>query len=129
MRSRGALIGITIAALAVHALGAAAPDWTVPDAPYRAVVQAQSAPQLEEGGYLIDLPEFGKTRPNASDAILTDAKGNAIPLAFVWNGKGRHMLLLARSPGTDVCYLYFGGDKTRAHPTWTPKVSLLLETR
>jgi TolA-binding protein len=106
---------------------AAAISWTIHDAPYRAVLQAE---KTSPNGIAITLPEFGQTLPDLSDAILTDAAGKIVPLAPVWRGEGQKALFLAQDmkPGADY-YLYFGGGKHRPVKTWTPQVSLLLETR
>lgn len=104
--------------------------WLVKDAPYRAVITLKEPPKVAECGVLIDLPEFGQMRADLADALLVDAKGQTQPLATVWRGEGRRALMLAKelNPGEVYC-VYFGGNALRAMRNWTPKISLLLETR
>ena len=68
--------------------------------------------------------------PVVSDAVLTDAKGQILPLAKVWRGEGQKACLLAQTlaAGQDY-YVYFGGNRARRQAPWTPHVSLFLETR
>jgi len=116
-----------IAAGSVHA----ADPWAVPDAPFRAVVRAtKDAPSTPENGYGIELPELGQTMPSMADIVLADAKGQLLPLAKVWRGEGQKVLLLAQTllPGQEY-YVYYGGNRQRRQVPWTPKVSLVLETR
>lgn len=104
--------------------------WLVRDAPYRAVITLKQPPKVAECGVLIDLPEFGHTRADLADVLLVGAKGEAQPLAAVWRGEGRRALMLAKElkPGENYS-VYFGGNAIRAMQSWTPKISLLLETR
>ncbi len=124
---------VLVAGLSIASAGAvrAADAWAVPDAPFRAVVHAtKQAPSVPENGYGIELPELGQTMPSAADVVLADAKGQLLPVAKVWRGEGQKVLLLAQSlaPGQDY-YVYYGGNRPRRAASWTPKVSLVLETR
>ena len=58
---------------------------------------------------------------------MVDASGNPVPVAVVWQAEGHDTLLLASGmqPGQDYS-LYIGGPRGA---TWTPKISLLFETR
>ena len=125
-------MAISLLALSLTALTAFAadPTWTFPDAPFRATVKAKAAPESPEAGVLIELPELGQTMPNAADVLLTDAKGAPLPCARVWRGEGLKVLLLAQTlPAGQDAYVYFGGNRPRRDTGWTPKTSLLLETR
>ena len=104
--------------------------WMVPDAPYRFPLKLLTAPEFPEAGVEINVPEFGQTRADLADLLLTDRDGNPQPLARIGRQTGGRILLLAQKlePNTPYC-LYFGGDKVRALPDWTPKTSLLMETR
>lgn len=105
--------------------------WTVADAPYRAVLRLGTLPRVPETGISIELPDLGLSRPDMADFLLTDSAGKALPLAKVATRLGGQVLLLAqempRKKGP--CFLYFGGGQTRNAPSWTPKLSLFLETR
>ena len=104
--------------------------WAVQDAPYRAVVRADSQTSSPETGYDIEIPEFGQTMANLGDCVLTDAEGKLVPLFPVWRGEGQRAIFLAREMKRRAdYYLYFGGGKPRRGETWQPKVSLLMETR
>ncbi|MCX6967828.1 MAG: tetratricopeptide repeat protein [Verrucomicrobia bacterium] len=106
------------------------PLWAVADAPYRVILKLAAAPEIPEAGIEINLPEFGQTRPDLGDLLLTDKDGNPQPLARIGRLTGGRIVLLAQKMEPDALYfLYFGGDKTRALPDWTPKISLLMETR
>ncbi|MEI8342364.1 MAG: hypothetical protein WCH43_12630 [Verrucomicrobiota bacterium] len=111
-------------------LHAADPSWLVRDAPFRAIVQLQDPPKVAEAGILIELPEFGQTRADLGDVVLVDDHGQPRALAKVWRGEGQSVLLLAQSlePGKEYG-LYFGGNAVRTGPGWSPKTSLLMETR
>ena len=114
----------------VFSATAADPSWTFPDAPFRATVKAKTAPENPEAGVLIEIPELGQAMPNAADVLLTDAKGALLPAARVWRGEGRKIFLLAQTlPAGQDAYVYFGGNRPRRDTGWTPKTSLLLETR
>jgi tetratricopeptide (TPR) repeat protein len=118
-------------AVVAGAAGIAAPkDWRVPDAPHRAVVRLEKAPESAESGILIELPETGAAREDLRDLVLVDAAGAPQPLSRVYRAPGQNILLLARSmtPGTDY-HLYFGGNRARISPDWQPKVGLMVETR
>ncbi|XHR29257.1 MAG: tetratricopeptide repeat protein [Chthoniobacteraceae bacterium] len=108
----------------------AAPNWAVYDAPYRIALKLKAAPQLPEAGIEINLPELGLTRPDLADALLTDKDGKPQPLARLGLRPGSRILLLAQTLTADTpYYLYFGGTQPRTSLTWSPKVSLLMETR
>src|SRR5882724_1688069 len=72
-------------------------SWAIPDAPFRAVVVGKDLPNLPEAGVLIQLPEFGQMLPELADVVLTDAKGQTLPVARVWRGEGQQALLLAQA--------------------------------
>lgn len=104
--------------------------WTVPDAPYRAVVTLRESPVNPEGGILINLRDFGQIRADMADVLLTDAQGLPLPIAKISSVAGSRTLLLAQNLNPKQDYLvYFGGDKKRNAPEWTPKTSLFMETR
>ena len=109
---------------------AADPSWTFPDAPFRATVKGKTAPENPDAGVLIEVPELGAAMPGATDAVLTDAKGALLPVARVWRGEGRKILLLAQTLAAgQEAFVYFGGGRPRRETGWTPKTGLLLETR
>jgi len=115
---------------ATGVFAAPTPPWTVADAPFRFMIKLLKAPELPEAGVEINVPEFGQTRADMSDLLLTDRDGTPQPLARIGRRTGGRILLLAQKLEPDMPYfLYFGGDKQRAIPDWTPKVSLLMETR
>ena len=85
-------------------------------------------PANPEAGTEIVVPALGVTvGVKGGDYALTDEAGNPVPVAKVWEAEGEHALLLAGGlqPGKDY-YLYIGGPKGSE---WSPKTSLLLETR
>lgn len=104
--------------------------WKIADAPYRVVIRQNTAPNTPEAGFEINLQEFGQTRPDLADLLLTDAKGSSLPLAKIGRRAGGRVVLLAQNlePKTPY-YLYFGGSAVRVSPLWVPKTSLLMETR
>jgi TolA-binding protein len=111
-------------------LSAADTSWLVADAPFRAALRLKEAPKIADAGILIDLPEFGQTRTDLGDVILVDDKGIVQPLAKIWHGEGGRVLLLAQTLDPEKSYgVYFGGNAVRTSPGWTPKTSLLMETR
>lgn len=104
--------------------------WMVKDAPWRAGITARETAPHPEAGYAIVLPEFGQTRVDMSDVLLTDTAGQAVPLATLYRHEGESVLLLAQQLETGKqYYLYFGGGVIRRGPGWTPKISLVMETR
>ena len=105
--------------------------WTVPDAPYRALVQWRNAPRNPETGVLIDIPELGLIRPDMADLVLTDIGGQVLPLAKVSTIHGGRVQVLGKDfdRRLDTRLLYFGGNRVRNAPTWTPRLSLYMETR
>jgi len=105
-------------------------EWAISDAPFRVAVRLTSAPSSPEAGIEINLPECGLTRTDLGDLLLTDRTGTPLPLAKISNRPGGRAIVLAQKlePSTQY-FLYFGGDKLRACPEWTPKVSLLMETK
>ena len=133
MTPRTFQIALLLVWLAATALAAPTPPpfpWMVADAPYRVMVKRIVAPELPEAGVEINLPEFGQTRADLADLLLTDRDGNPQPLAKIGRRTGGRILLLAQKLEPDTPYfLYFGGDKLRAIPDWSPKTSLLMETR
>ena len=106
------------------------PPWMVADAPYRIHVRLGTASELPEAGIVINIPGCNLTRPDLADVILTDRDGVPQPLAKIASRPGSRILLLAQKLEPEVPYfLYFGGGQVRTSPEWTPKVSLLMETR
>ena len=104
--------------------------WAVKDAPWRAVITAAQPPNQPYAGYAIVLPEFGQTRPDMADVLLTDDKGQPVPLAPIYRQQGDSLLLLAQKLDAGKQYaVYFGAGDPRSAPAWTPKTSLLMETR
>jgi tetratricopeptide (TPR) repeat protein len=124
------LLAVSVLASAQAAQEPPTAPWKIADAPYRVVVRQASEPNTPEAGFEITLPEFGQTRPDLADLLLTDAKGTPLPLAKIGRRTGGRVLLLAQKlePKTPY-YLYFGGGNVRVSPLWVPKVSLLMETR
>lgn len=103
--------------------------WAV-ESPYRAVVRGTSQPAAPECGVLIELPEFGQTMPAAEDVTLFDSAGRAVPVAMLWRGAGQRVLLLARELREGEEYhVYCGGTVARKARSWSPLVSLMVETR
>jgi tetratricopeptide (TPR) repeat protein len=122
------LAGVAFGLLCLAAMATAADaPWTVPDARVRAVLTLKEAPENPDAGTEIRVPDFGLAKPESAGYNLTDAAGKPVPVAVVWQGQGRDSLLLARDlqPGPSY-YLYIGGT---AGPAWTPKTSVLFETR
>jgi tetratricopeptide (TPR) repeat protein len=106
---------------------AANPPWALPDAPIRAAVKLQLAPQNPDAGLEIEVPDFGLVKPGFTGYSLLDAAGKPVPVAVVWQGQGQDTILLARDLQAEQAYeLYIGGQ---AGLTWSPKVSVLFETR
>ena len=126
--------GSFFSALAVALLTSNAPaatPWAIQDAPMRASFHAgRTDPTIPEAGWLLEVPELGITQPNMGDVVLTDAKGAQLPLAKVARMEAHKLLLLAQNltQGQDY-FVYYGGNRQRREVKWTPKVSLLLETR
>ena len=118
--------------LPIHDLRAADASWRVPDSPFRAEIRLKERDRsrMEDPGILIDLPEFGQTRDDMGDVVLVDGTGQPLPLAKIRRGEGQHLLLLAQSlePGKSY-HVYCGGNTVRTGPVWTPRTSLLMETR
>ena len=105
-------------------------SWACVGSPYRATIFLREAPLNPESGVLIELPEFGATRPDLEDLLLTDAAGTPQPLAKIRRVEGETILLLAHSLAEGKPYhLYFGGEIPKISPGWQPKISLLMETR
>ena len=101
--------------------------WAVKDARIRAELQLKEAPSDLETGTEIAVTDFGLTKPGTGAYSLMDAAGKPVPVSVVWQGQGKHALLLARDlQPAQTYYLYIGGTRG---PTWNPKTSLLLETR
>ena len=105
-------------------------EWVVKGAPFRAKIRLQEPPKNPEFGVLVELPDFGGSRADLADAVLVDSDGGAQPLAAIWRGSGQQAILLAKELAAGKDYaVYFGGKTDRQPRTWTPKTSLLLETR
>jgi len=104
--------------------------WLVNGAPFRATIRLLEPPQTADAGVAVELPDLGGNRADLADAVLFDPEGVAQPVAAVWRGAGQQAILLAKelAPGKDYA-VYFGGQTDRQPRTWTPKASLLLETR
>ena len=110
--------------------GAEAADapWAVKAAPYRVVVRLETPPTDAEVGTEIQVPDLGVAAgAKGGDYAMADSTGAPVPVAVVWQGEGQDTLLLANGlqSGQDY-YLYIGGPRGA---TWTPKTSLLFETR
>jgi len=105
-------------------------DWVIKGAPFRARIRLQEPPKYPDAGVAIELPDFGGSRADLADAVLVDSEGAPQPLAAIWRGAGQQAILLAKtlSAGKDYA-VYFGGQTAHQPRTWTPKTSLLLETR
>ena len=125
----------SVAWLAIMGTASAAPSqsaaaWSVKDAPYRATFRLKEAPTDPDAGTLLELPEFGQTRPDAGDLVLTDAAGVPQPLALVYSRPGSKVLLLVKGMKSGENYfVYCGGGRSRGAPSWSPKTSLFMETR
>jgi len=131
------LAALLLGALASSAgLLAATPDdpapakWQVREAPYRAIFRARRAPADAAYGMLLVLPEFGQTNRDGTDLLLLGPDGSPVPIKVVGYNPGSDILVLAKEmrPGADY-QLYFGGRRARNAPAWSPRTSLLLETR
>ncbi|MEI8233630.1 MAG: tetratricopeptide repeat protein [Verrucomicrobiota bacterium] len=124
-----AALCLLLPALTAGAAPADAP-WSVVDAPYRIPLRLKTAPEVPEAGVEINVPEFGQTRPDLGDLLLTDRAGTPQPLAKIGRRTGGRVILLAQKlePKTPY-FLYFGGGVHRPSPGWAPKTSLLMETR
>ena len=117
-------------ALPAQAATSTSVRWHIADAPYRAVIKLAAPPSNTVAGIAITVPEFGATSEKLADMVLTDAQGEIQPLVPVWRSVGQDALLLTPALQTNQeYYLYFGGNRFRAGKTWTPQISLLLETR
>ena len=119
-------------ALALGSVGttmqAADAPWAVKAAPYRVLIRVKASPADADTGTEIQVPDLGVVgTAKGGDYALTDAAGTPVPVAAVWQGQGQDTLLLASGlqEGQDY-YLYIGGPRGL---TWTPKTSLLFETR
>ncbi|MEI6083410.1 MAG: tetratricopeptide repeat protein [Verrucomicrobiota bacterium] len=118
------------ALLLAAAVLAAPARWIFPDAPFRAVVKLDKPSAEPSAGIAINLPEFGNTTDKLLDVVMTDAAGEFLPVAQVWRGSGREVLLVAKELRADQeYYVYFGGARFRQGPMWQPQISLLMETR
>lgn len=104
--------------------------WSVKGAPFRATIRLLEAQITPDAGVEIELPDFGGSRADLADVVLVDAKGLGQPVAPVWRGNGQRTILLAKeiAPGKDS-FVYFGGQTARTPRPWSPRTSLLLETR
>ncbi len=101
--------------------------WAIKGASYRAVVRLKEAPANPDAGVEISVPDLGVVRPHGGGYALTDATGHPVPVAVASQAETQAALLLASGlqSGQDY-YLYVGGP---VGTNWTPKVSLLQETR
>ena len=116
----------------LSALGAPAvpAGWAIPDATFRFTCVAKSPPSLPEAGWVLEVPELGHTMPNAADVLLLDPAGKPLPVERSFRGDGMKVVLVAKGLQAGQAYaVYYGGARTRAVPTWTPKPGLFLEVR
>ena len=105
-------------------------EWVVKGAPFRAKIRLQEPPKNADSGVAVELPDFGGSRADLADAVLVDSDGVTQPIAAIWRGNGQQAILLAKELAAGKDYtVYFGGPTDRQSRTWTPKTSLLLETR
>ena len=105
-------------------------EWAVKGSPFRATIRLQESPKKSDAGVAIELPDFGGGRTDLGDVVLLDSEGVAQPVAAIWRGNGQRSILLAKELAAGKDYaVYFGGQTDRQPRTWTPKTSLLLETR
>lgn len=106
------------------------PNWSVLDAPYRIGIRLKAAPEIAEAGVEINFQDNGQMRADLADLLLTDRDGTPQPIAKIGNRPGGRVILLAQKLDPNIqYYIYFGGGKVRTSPDWTPKTSLLMETR
>jgi tetratricopeptide (TPR) repeat protein len=126
------VLSCTIYGLSIYIAAAHAEEtpWAVPGAAYRAAVRLKEAPEIPEAGSAIELPEFAQLSLSTAAPVLVDAAGKNLPLFVVGLTSGKAMLLLAKDlpPGAD-CFLYFGGRRSPTGASFTPKLSLIMETR
>lgn len=108
----------------------ALPNWSVLDAPYRIPVRLKTAPEVPEAGIEINVPDPGQARADLADIFLASRDGTPVPLSTLGARPGGRIILLAQKLEPETPYfLYFGGNKLRNAPEWTPKTSLFMETR
>ena len=102
--------------------------WAVKGAPFRLTVRLKQTPDNPETGTVIDVPDLGVVGAGkAGEYALVDAAGAPVPVAVVWQSEGQDALLLASGLKSGEEYtMYVGGPRGA---TWTPKTSLLFETR
>jgi len=143
MRGTGKIILLLLLALAVtgeaaerrphrrNPARASSVPWAVTNAPYRATIQLSDLPNVPASGVAIELPDFGHTKPDLSDAVLTDDEGTIQPMNGLWLRPGGTALLLAQELKPRETYaVYFGGGISREHKPWSATAtSLLMETR
>jgi tetratricopeptide (TPR) repeat protein len=114
------------------ALGAPAlrDGWAIADATFRFTCVAKTPPSLPEAGWVVDVPELGHTMPNSADVLLLDPAGKPVPVERGFRADGMKVVLVAKGLQAGQEYsVYYGGARTRAVPTWTPKPGLFLEIR
>ena len=105
-------------------------EWLVKGAPFRATIRLQESPKMADAGVAVELPDFGGNRADLADVVLFDSEGVAQPIAAIWRGGGQQSILLSKELAPGKAYaVYFGGQTDRQPRTWTPKTSLLLDTR
>lgn len=104
--------------------------WTIVDATFRYTFVAVKPPSLPEAGWVVEVPELGHTMPNSADVLLLDPSGKPVAVERGFRSDGMKVVLVARGlqPGQEYS-VYYGGARTRAVPTWTPKPGLFLEIR
>jgi tetratricopeptide (TPR) repeat protein len=104
--------------------------WVIGDATFRFTCVAKTPPSLPEAGWVLEVPELGHTMPNAADVLLLDPSGKPVPVERGFRADGMKVVLVAKGLQVGQEYsVYYGGARTRAVPTWTPKPGLFLEVR
>ena len=87
-------------------------------------------PKMRTADRRSTLPDLRPRQSQTGETTtLTDAAGKPVPVVAVWQrAEGRDTLLLARDlqPGTKLLSLH---RRSARQQSWTPKTSLLLETR
>jgi tetratricopeptide (TPR) repeat protein len=104
--------------------------WLIADATFRYTCVARNPPSLPEAGWVVEVPELGHTMPNSADVLLLDPAGKPVTVERGFRADGMKVVLVAKGLQAGQEYsVYYGGARTRAVPTWTPKPGLFLEVR
>jgi tetratricopeptide (TPR) repeat protein len=104
--------------------------WNIADATFRYTFVAGNPPSLPEAGWVVEVPELGHTMPNSADVLLLDPSGKPVAVERGFRADGMKVVLVAKGLQSGQEYsVYYGGARTRAVPTWTPKPGLFLEIR